>query len=192
MDKRYWGLIGTNYCKEFYLDDCVMSRFDAHQGATDVTIKNSSFGHQSLSLIGHGRCEVENTTAYGPAFVRLRLDYGCHWDGTLTIKNCTWRPSVASSEPVVISAKNQGQHDFGYTAKMPYRIEIDGLKIRDGSDSQAACVYVLPSYAEEANGQAPHAYVPTKKLSFRNIQVESGCDVAPMKNPELYPNLVIE
>ena len=192
MDKRYWGLIGTNYCKEFYLDDCVMSRFDAHQGATDVTIKNSSFGHQSLSLIGHGRCEVENTTAYGPAFVRLRLDYGCHWDGTLTIKNCTWRPSVASSEPVVISAKNQGQHDFGYTAKMPYRIEIDGLKIHDGSDSQAACVYVLPSYAEEANGQAPHAYVPTKKLSFRNIQVESGCDVAPMKNPELYPNLVIE
>lgn len=191
MDKRYWGLIGTNYCKEFYLDDCVMSRFDAHQGATDVTIRNSVFGHQSLSLIGHGRCEIENTTVYGPAFIRLRLDYGCHWDGTISMKNCTWKPSATDRELVIISAQNRGLHDFGYTAKMPDRIEIDGLEILDGAEPKEFGVYVLPSYTEEASEQVPHPYVPTGELSYRNIRTESGCDILPVKDPVLYPNLII-
>ena len=192
MDKCYWGLIGTNYCKEFYLDDCIMSRFDAHQGATDVTIRNCSFGHQSLCLIGHGRCEIENTTVYGPAFVRLRLDYGCHWDGTLSMKNCIWKPAATDRDLEIFVARNEGQHDFGYTAKMPHRIEIDGLEILDGAEEKEFGVYVLPVYTKEATEQAPHAYVPAKELSFRNIRTESGRDVLPVKDAALYPDLVIE
>ena len=34
-DSNYWGLMGSNYCKNVELVDCVISRFDAHCGVTN-------------------------------------------------------------------------------------------------------------------------------------------------------------
>ena len=191
MDRRYWGLIGTNYCKEFYIDGCVMSRFDAHQGATDVTIKNSAFGHQSLNLIGHGSFLIENSTVFGRSFINLRRDYGCHWDGTVTVRGCTWKPD-SSGELTVIAASNPGQHYFGYDAKMPHRIEIDSLLISDGEFGGATRVFLLPAFAPTPQKDSPYPYAPVNELSLGCVKTESGCAVEIAKFPELYENLIVK
>ena len=192
MDRRYWGLIGTNYCKEFYLDDCVMSRFDAHQGATDVVIKNSTFGHQCLSLIGHGHCEIENTTVFGWAFITLRGDYGCHWDGSISIKNCAWKPASIDRDLWVIYAHNRGLHNFGYTAKMPERIDIDGLEILDEGAENTFGAYILPDYSDLTDEQRPYAYVPTKAISHTGVVARSGRKVDTLKTAALFPDIQID
>ena len=45
LNPDYWGLMGSNFCKELHLDGCVISRFDAHCGVTNGSIKNCSLGH---------------------------------------------------------------------------------------------------------------------------------------------------
>lgn len=54
-DKDYWGIFVSNYCKNLVYDGCVFSRFDAHMGVANATIKNSVLGHQGINLIGSGR-----------------------------------------------------------------------------------------------------------------------------------------
>ena len=192
MDQRYWGLIGSNYCKEFYLEDCIMSRFDAHHGATDVTIKNSSFGHQCLSLIGHGFCHIENTSVYGRAFIYLREDYGCHWDGKITVKNCSWSPISPDTDTAVVFGKNRGQHDFGFDAMMPETVEIDGLEICDEGATNNEKLAVLSAYTDIEGEETPYAYRPTQRLIAKNISCRSGREIVLCEDPKLYPDLKIE
>jgi len=33
-DGKLWGVIGTNFCKNILLEDCVLSRMDTHQGVS--------------------------------------------------------------------------------------------------------------------------------------------------------------
>jgi hypothetical protein len=53
-DGRYWGIMGSNYCKNLVFDNCTFSRFDAHMGVANATIRNSTLGHQGINAIGSG------------------------------------------------------------------------------------------------------------------------------------------
>lgn len=55
-DIDFWGIAGTNYCKNLVYDGCALSRYDAHQGVLNATIKNSVLGHHGIKLIGMGHC----------------------------------------------------------------------------------------------------------------------------------------
>ena len=46
-DNRYWGILGSNYCKNLLYDNCVLSRFDAHKGVANATIRNSNVEHNT-------------------------------------------------------------------------------------------------------------------------------------------------
>jgi len=59
-DSRYWGIIGSNYRKNLVYDYCTFSRFDAHMGVANATIRNSTLGHQRINAIGSGTLTVEN------------------------------------------------------------------------------------------------------------------------------------
>ncbi len=126
-DGDYWGIAGTNYCKNLVFDGCVFSRFDAHQGVLNATVKNSVLGHHGIKLIGMGTALIENTTVLSDSFVDLRADYGSTWNGDLIIRNCKFYPTGITSN--IINAENTEDHDFGYTCYMPQRIEIDGLYV---------------------------------------------------------------
>lgn len=133
-DGRYWGIMGSNYCKNLVLDKCTFSRFDAHMGVANASIRNSTLGHQGINAIGSGTFTVENSTVYGRSFINLRSDYGSTWQGEFVIRNCVFvpaggRPTSAS----LIGGSYSGQHDFGYTCYMPERITIDGLHINDSN-----------------------------------------------------------
>lgn len=124
-DGNYWGIAGTNYCKNLTYDGCAFSRFDAHQGVRNATIRNSVLGHHGIKLIGMGTALIENTTVVSASFIDLREDYGSTWNGDLIIRNCKFYPTDISAN--IINANNSETHDFGYTCYLPQRIEIDGL-----------------------------------------------------------------
>ncbi len=124
-DNDYWGIAGTNNCKNLVYDGCALSRFDAHQGVLNATVINSVLGHHGIKLIGSGTALIENTTVLAEDFVDLRSDYGSTWNGELIIRNCRFYPTALASH--IIKAENSEDHDFGYTCYLPQKIEIDGF-----------------------------------------------------------------
>jgi len=178
-DSRYWGILGSNYCKNLVYDNCIFSRFDAHMGVANATIRNSTLGHQGINAIGCGTFTVENSIIYGRNLINLRSDYGSTWQGELIIRNCTFvpaggRPTSAS----LIGGSYSGQHDFGYTCYMPERITIENLKIDDSkhpADYQGPAIFgnfnpdmTNDSYVEK------FPYVKTKEVILRNVTISSG------------------
>src|SRR5690606_27549050 len=124
------GIMGSNYSKNLLYDSCTFSRFDAHMGVANATIRNSTLGHQGINAIGSGVFTVENSTVYGRNFINLRSDYGSTWQGELIIRNCKFVPSGGKpTHANLIGGSNSGKHDFGYTCYMPWRITVDGLHI---------------------------------------------------------------
>ena len=191
-DKVYWGLMGSNFCKNMYLADCEMSRFDAHMGVSGVTLKNCVFGHQRVNLIGFGDAYLENVTSTGVSFCSLRNDYGAIWRGNLTIKNCTWIPEDCSGHLTVIRAINNQDHDFGYVCSMPENIVIDGLRVIDGDVPKEIPFYILPVYDSTFSKDKPHRYVTSKRLTVSDLKTESGREWKPFARGELYEKIIID
>lgn len=190
-NSRYWGLMGSNFCKRVYLDDCIMSRFDAHMGVTEVEIRRCEFGHQRLSLIGYGDFYIENSRVNGYSFISLRPDYGSFWDGRIIIKNCVWN-ALNAANPSMINAVNTGDHDFGYTCYMPREIIIDGLKIEDENTADESTLYILPNYDKSYSPDKPYKYVTTKKISIMGLETKKITDWKLAEHTEEYPDIEVE
>lgn len=163
-DIDYWGIAGTNYCKNLVYDGCALSRFDAHQGVLNATIRNSVLGHHGIKLIGSGTALIENTTVLAEDFVDLRPDYGSTWNGDLIIRNCRYYPTGVSLH--IINAENSEDHDFGYTCYLPQRIEIDGLYVhRIGNNylfNMVNSKHLFDFY------DAEYPVVPPQEITVRN------------------------
>ena len=178
-DRTYWGILGSNYCKNMLYDGCVFSRFDAHMGVANATIRNSTLGHMGINAIGSGTLTVENSTIRGNNLVNLRPDYGSTWQGEFVIRNCIFvpaggRPGSAS----LIGGSNSGQHDFGYTCYMPERIKIENLHIDDSNHPEN---YQGPAIFSNFNPQMTDdsyrekfPYIKTSKVILRNVTTASG------------------
>ena len=177
-DVRYWGIFTSNFSKNLYLDGCELSRFDAHQGVTNLTVKNCVFGHEGLLLIGFGDAYIENTETRCYDIFNLRGDYGSIWDGTVTIKNCYWNFrklayfTTESKNRTMFCAYNNGTHDFGFRCCMPHTVTIDGLRINDTEFEGPA--YLLPRYQSADDRERKFRYCPTKKLIVKNVTTDSG------------------
>lgn len=136
IDNTRWGVFGSNYCKAVILDNCSLSRFDAHQGVTNALIKNSTIGHAGINLTGEGNFTIENSKCYGGNFINLRRDYGSTWHGNIYIKNCEWVPRAglepfSSSMACIFGGNHIYNYDFGYDCYMPTALYIDGFIIDD-------------------------------------------------------------
>ena len=157
--------MGSNYCKNLTYDGCIFSRFDAHQGTYNATIKNSEIGHQKLSVIGQGTLYVENTVFHSDTVVALRGDYGCTWRGDVILKDITVN-NVGT--PILVNA-GWNNHYFGYTCYLPERIVIDGIKLRNND-----YFYVLPKLAEDIDKpvvggvENKNPVVLTKQIVIKN------------------------
>jgi len=178
-DSRYWGIMGSNFCKNIIYDNCTFSRFDAHMGVANATIRNSTLGHQGINAIGSGTFTVENSTIYGRSLINLRPDYGSTWQGELIIRNCTLvplggKPTTAS----LISGSYSGQHDFGYTCYMPERITIENLRIDDSKhpeDYKGPAIFANfnPDMINEYYVEK-FPYVRTREVILRKVTTASG------------------
>lgn len=190
MDRTRWGIMGTNFCKDLTLEDCVISRFDAHQGVTNCTIRRCRLGWQCLNAIGHGHFLIEDTEAFGNSLFNLRMDYGCFWDGDLVIRRCRWTP--ANADGSVIGAANDGMHNFGYPTMMPASVTIEGLVIDDAILPEGSRVpSILPVFDKTDGVEKPYPYQPTKTLAYSGVTTTSGRKPPLSYAPELYPDMKI-
>ncbi|MCP1381137.1 hypothetical protein [Runella salmonicolor] len=195
-DNTYWGILGSNFCKNLLYDHCTLSRFDAHQGVANATIRNSTLGHMGINAIGSGVLLVENSTIRGRSVVNLRPDYGSTWQGELIIRNCVFVPAGGKSiSASLISGSYSGQHDFGYTCYMPEKITIENLRI---DDSQHPENYQGPAIFANFNPQMTDnsyqekfPYVKTKEVIIRNITAVSGKALRISDNPFMFRDVKV-
>jgi hypothetical protein len=190
-DRRFWGIMGSNFCKNLLYDSCTLSRFDAHMGVTNATIRNSTLGHAGINAIGRGTFTVEGSTVYGNSLINLRPDYGSTWEGEFVIRDCVFIPSGGSKVTAsLIGGSNSGQHDFGYTCHMPVKITIDGLRIDDSNrpNSYAGPAifadfnrnYLAASYVEK------FPFLRTKEVVLKNVTTASGMKLRVSNNAFMF------
>lgn len=162
-DSKYWGVMASNFCKNLKLDGCSFSRFDAHQGVYNTTVKNSVLGND-FNVIGAGTLYVENVTRLsGSQFVQLRADYGSTWEGDVVIKNCTMK---TSSKTCSILAADWNDHDFGYTCYLPTTVIIDNFKVEGATTCNVFSSITSSKPSTVANSNNP--YVITQEVIIKN------------------------
>lgn len=196
-DNKYWGILGSNFCKNLLYDHCTLSRFDAHQGVANATIRNSTLGHMGINAIGSGLLTIENSTIRGRSFVNLRPDYGSTWQGDLVIRNCVFIPSGGKSIGAsIISGSYSGQHNFGYTCYMPEKITIENLSIDDSSHPDQ---YLGPAIFANFNPkmrdhtyQEKFPYVKTKEVILKNLTTLSGKPIRISDNPFMFKDVKVK
>ena len=178
-----WGVMASNFCKNLTFDGCKLSRFDAHQGVHNITIKDSEVG-EVINLVGSGTATLINSKlsrGQNNYFIRLREDYGSTWEGDVIIKNCTL-VSSSTSVAYVIRA-DWINWDFGYDCYIP-NVDIDGLTVVDknGTALSSSNVYVFKNFRQYYNS------------NYRNFGSESDyysgsiiADNGVNKNPLIVP-----
>jgi len=195
-DRTYWGIIGSNYCKNLMYEKCVFSRFDAHKGVANATIRNSILGHMGINAIGTGTFKVENCIIRGRSVINLRSDYGSTWQGEFIIRNCVFVP--ANGKPTtasLISGSYSGKHDFGYTCYMPERITIENLQIDDsthpvGYPGPAIFTNFNPRNTDETYVE-DYPYVITKEVILNNVSTASGKALRISDNDYMFRNVKV-
>ena len=188
-DSTYWGLMGSNFCKNVSVINCTMSRFDAHCGVTGGEIISCKLGHMGVHLIGFGDFLIENTTVFNKNFITFRDDFGANFNGNLTIRNCIWKPcSDKGCEYNVFFALNEGDHDFGYLCSMPENIEIDGLFIDDENIPEGHNIAVFGTFDDNFSDDKPYPYTVPKKVIL-NISCSTGKAPEICRKAELYEGM---
>ncbi len=191
-DRSRWGVIGTNFCKNILLEDCILSRMDTHMGVSgSYVIRGCTLGYMGLNAIGRGHLLVENSTLHGGSLINFRADYGSTWDGDVVIRNSRWIPNdTGSNRLFLLNTSNDGMHDFGYTCFMPRQVTIDGLLVDDSKQSKKYNELFFFSDPDGSKASKdvnrPFPYERCQKLSVQGLTVTSG------KKPRICPNDQIE
>lgn len=193
---NFWGILGSNYCKNLLYDNCTFSRFDAHMGVANATIRNSTLGHQGINAIGSGTFIVENSTIYGRNLINLRSDYGSTWQGEFIIRNCKFVPAGGKTASAsLIGGSYSGLHDFGYTCYMPEKITIENLEI---DDSNHPADYKGPAIFGNFNPNMTDGsyvekfpYVITREVILRNVTSASNRTLRISDNPFMFKNVKV-
>jgi hypothetical protein len=195
-DRTYWGLMGSNYCKNLVLDSCTFSRFDAHKGVANATVRNSTLGHMGINAIGSGTFTVENTTIRGRSLINLRSDYGSTWQGEFIIRNCISVPAGGNrTSASLINGSYSGQHDFGYTCYMPEQITIENLYIDDSNhpeDYQGPAIFAKfnPNMTDDSYVEK-FPYVRTREVILKNVTTASGKALRLSDNPYMFKDVKV-
>ena len=195
-DRTYWGIMGSNFCKNLILDHCTFSRFDAHMGVANATIRNSTLGHMGINAIGSGTFLIENSTLNGRTLVNLRPDYGSTWQGKFVIRDCLFVPEDGrTTRAEIINGSYSGQHDFGYVCYMPEKIIIENLHIDDSNhpeDYKGPAIFAdFNPLMTDASYEERFPYVKTEKVVLRNVTTASGKSLRISDNPFMFEEVKV-
>ena len=130
---------------------------------------------------------MKNSTVYNDCLFILRADYGATWDGDIYVENVDWYHST--TYPALLYARNDSQHDFGYTCYQPHNLYIDGLDIYEynapagNNYPRILCYYVR---GEVIGTVSP--YVLCKRVVVNNLKTVSGVPTYLSFNKGDYPN----
>ena len=158
----YWWIMGSNYCKNISYDGCTLTRFDAHAGVYNASIKNSNLC--SVRLTGGGTFTLEDsklysTGNYAGGFIELREDYGSTWNGDLIIKNVHIATNVSASLSVIRGVWEH--HEFGYDVALP-NVIIDNLTFNNKVTD--LCVFNITNGIQET-----YKYFVTETVTYDGV-----------------------
>jgi len=196
-DRNYWGILGSNYCKNLLYDHCTLSRFDAHMGVANATIRNSTLGHMGINAIGTGTFLVENSTIRGRSLINLRSDYGSTWEGEFIVRDCVFVPAGGQRTSIrLIGGSYSGQHDFGYTCFMPERITFENLFIDDSNHPEnypgpAIFANFNPQRTDDTY-QEEFPYVISREVILDNVSTASGKNLIISQNPYMFKDVDVK
>ncbi|MBO4340331.1 MAG: hypothetical protein J5835_02740 [Bacteroidales bacterium] len=193
-DTRYWGIFVSNFCKSLTLDNCVFSRFDAHQGVRNVTLTGCEFGHTGVNVVGSGCLQIENCTIHRKSLITLRGDYGSSWEGEIIVRNCKLIVPEGAKNVSLLRGFNTGKHDFGYTCFLPEKIDIENLVIDDkavtNKDYQGPLIF--GKYKRNAYEECPYPYIAKGVINIRNVEVASGKPLGASLDSEMSRDYIIK
>lgn len=195
-DNTYWGIMASNYSKNLSYDNCTLSRFDAHMGVANASIRNSTLGHGGINAIGFGILTIENSTIYARSLINLRQDYGSTWQGEFVIRNCLFIPARSKeSNYSLFNGSYSGQHDFGYTCYMPERITIENLHINDTNHPEDyKGLAIFENFNTEMTDDSyleKFPYIKTKEVILNNVTTASGKTLRISYNPYMFRSVKV-
>ncbi len=186
-DRRYWGIMASNNCKNILLKDCYMNRFDAHQGFWNTSIIDCTLGH-SINITGGGKLYCENVTKTVTGyFLAIRGDYGGSFEGDVVLKNCrldgvcdydsvrggTYDAEKKVPEAFILSPGGSSNHelfynwDFGYELYLPKTITIDGF-----THGATGNLYIYPELGNTRFvNNYKHYHHVTEKIIYKNMDI---------------------
>ncbi len=131
--KLYWGIGGTNFCKNMEYYNSTLSRFDAHAGLYNGKIINCTVNF--MSITGNGDFIVKDTVLYSEgtgkhsaAMFYLRGDYGSTWEGKITAEN--FNAYVYTTDKSSLFYHAYGNWYYGYKCFIP-SISINNFRLFD-------------------------------------------------------------
>jgi hypothetical protein len=139
----YWGIMGSNYSKNLTYDSCTLSRFDAHAGVYNFTIRNCEIAQ--INATGGGTALIENTKIHRDNVVVLREDYGAFWIGDIIVKNVEL---IKDADIFTVTIGNLHDVDYGFETKLP-NIYVENLTLRryDGTEVVPSMFTVYSNHA---------------------------------------------
>ena len=163
----YWGIHGTNYCKNIEFIDCTFSRFDAHAGVYNVKISGCTLG--KINTVGGGTLTVENTTVHMAHVVGLRVDYATSWRGDMIFKNVTIDTQGEQVPHVRLVSGSIQNADYGFDTAVPSVI-VDNVKWTPDCKPDNFYVYTLwrqDTFDDENEPKFNHI-IPADRVIIRN------------------------
>ena len=185
-DDRYWGIMNSNTCKNFYFEDCEVNGFNANLGFWNGSIINSTIGSH-IKIIGGGTFILDRVTRVGNSanFIDMRPDYGSSFDGDIIIKDCVFEAKYGynsmrgqsynknSRETAYMFSTSVWANpteeyltwDFGYTCSLPENIIIDNFKCYAGE------YYIFQDIPDVSF----NTYQITKSITIKNMELIDVC-----------------
>lgn len=180
LDDSKWGIMNSNYVKNLIITNSKLNRVDAHKGVTNLFIQNSVIGNKGITLIGKGIMYVDNVVFDGStSMINLRDDYGSTFDGSITMKNVTYKVGNASY-PNIIYSDNKQNHDYGYSTYFP-SLYIDGINIDTSNCNDLVYVSAIRltqnilSTTDFDNEAA--LYDIKDSISIKNVTISEGSSI---------------
>ena len=182
----YWGLFTSNHCKNLTMERCRISRFDAHMGVENVTLKDCVFGHMGMRCVGFGKLYMENCEVHYNSFILLRDDYGSSWDGEIVLKDCIHKPYFGTPALTLIDGANNGDHDFGYTCCLPRSIELHNVLMDDIWCEATDPAFIFGTFSRDAHARGLQPYPAEGTLLLDGVRTSSGKPFGLSANPDLF------
>ena len=175
-----WGVVSSNRCKNVFLTNSSINRFDAHRGITNLYVSNTLFGTHGLTLIGQGTFYAEHIIfdqAVRP--IQLRQDYGACWNGNMYFDDV----SIAlpyNSDPFsytfLIYAFNTESWDFGYRSYFP-NIYMKNINLSSSGKSRAIMLQICDTLRQSYNNASKdNLYYFKGDVMIQNITTDKNIE----------------
>ena len=165
--------MASGQAKNITYDSCTLTRFDAHEGVWNATIKNSTIKH--IRIVGGGTFRLEDSHVYNFTVISMREDYGAFWIGDIILKNVT----VHTNSDVNLIDGSWYNHNFGYKIVAPQNIVAEGIKI----EGTATTVNLFSAnYIKRINRSVLDEFTSTNSETGETVTKPNINKVEPIEN----------